>query len=124
VTTGDAVFRQGPLPGAVLSGWRDHIRVGPSSISRAWGTRNALRGVSTRSRGTTRRRQRPRLRRSPSSGVVARQAELIARGCMSASSWCDEHDNCAVLGETIDFGPLPSCAYEPGKVFSSTTVRA
>jgi uncharacterized protein YdiU (UPF0061 family) len=125
VTTGESVFRDaGPLPGAVLTRVaQSHIRVGTVQFFAAQGDREALRTlldhVVARHYPDARDAENPYL--ALLDGVVARQAELVARwlsigfihGVMNT-------DNMLLSGETIDYGP---CAfldeYDPGRVYSS-----
>jgi uncharacterized protein YdiU (UPF0061 family) len=124
VTTGEGVWRDMELPGAVLTRVAaSHIRVGTFQYFAATGDVDALRLLVDHAV----QRHDPEAARAPDvvraflDGVVKRQAELVARwllvgfihGVMNT-------DNCSVSGETIDYGP---CAflddYDPGKVFSS-----
>jgi uncharacterized protein YdiU (UPF0061 family) len=120
VTTGEAVWRETPLPGAVLARVAaSHIRVGTFQYFAAREDVEALRLLA----------DHVIARHYPGAqgplglleAVTAAQARLIARwmslgfihGVMNT-------DNMAVSGETIDYGP---CAfldtYDPAKVFSS-----
>jgi uncharacterized protein YdiU (UPF0061 family) len=122
VATGEPVFREEPLPGAVLTRVAaSHIRVGTFEYAAAQGDADALRALAD----YTIRRHDPRLEGRPYAdflaAVIGRQAALVARwlqigfihGVMNT-------DNMAVSGESIDFGP---CAfldgYDPTTVFSS-----
>lgn len=123
VTTGEAVYRERPTPGAVLTRVAaSHIRVGTFQFA-------ALNGVATLKAlaDYTIARHDPDLSESanPYLGllirVIERQARLIAQwmqvgfvhGVMNT-------DNMSIAGETIDYGP---CAfmdrYDPATVFSS-----
>jgi serine/tyrosine/threonine adenylyltransferase len=123
-TTGEAVYRDSALPGAVLTRIAaSHIRVGTFEYVAATGNGDALRALADH----VLKRHYPELasaaepHRALLEAVVARQAELIARwmlvgfvhGVMNT-------DNMALSGETIDYGP---CAfldvYDPETVFSS-----
>jgi uncharacterized protein YdiU (UPF0061 family) len=128
VATGEKVYREGPLPGAVLARVASsHIRVGTFQFFAARGDREALRLLADHAiarhepgAGAAAEPYRAFLE-----GVVARQASLVARwllvgfihGVMNT-------DNTAVSGETIDYGP---CAfmdtYDPATVFSSIDHR-
>ncbi len=120
VTTGDVVWRETGLPGAVLARVASsHIRVGTFQYFAARGDTEALRLLADHVMA----RHYPDAETPLSllDGVVAAQARLIAKwmslgfihGVMNT-------DNMAVSGETIDYGP---CAfmddYHPKKVFSS-----
>ena len=120
VTTGEVVWRETALPGAVLARVAaSHIRVGTFQYFAARGDTEALRLLV----------DHVVARHYPDAGtplglldrVVAAQARLIARwmslgfihGVMNT-------DNMAISGETIDYGPCAFMdAYHPGKVFSS-----
>ena len=134
VTTGEPVYREGRLEGAVLTRVAaSHIRVGTMQWAAAHDDVGAIRALAD----YTRARHYPELAGSSAfaeapvdkpeaylelfRAIVARQASLIARwqlvgfihGVMNT-------DNMALSGETIDYGP---CAfmdtYDPATVFSS-----
>ncbi|MBC7142493.1 MAG: YdiU family protein, partial [Rhodobacteraceae bacterium] len=120
VTTGEVVWRETALPGAVLARVAaSHIRVGTFQYFAARGDTEALRLLA----------DHVIARHYPDAAtpldlldrVVAAQARLIARwmslgfihGVMNT-------DNMAISGETIDYGPCAFMdAYHPAKVFSS-----
>ncbi len=122
--TGDPVFRESMLQGAVLTRVAaSHIRVGTMQ----WAAAHADHGATRRLADYTQARHYPELAGSPEpylalfDAILARQASLIARwqlvgfihGVMNT-------DNMALSGETIDYGP---CAFmdacDPATVFSS-----
>ena len=124
VTTGEPVYRETVLQGAVLTRVAaSHIRVGTMQWAAAHDDREAVRALAD----YTRARHYPELADSPEpylalfEAILERQASLIARwqlvgfihGVMNT-------DNMALSGETIDYGP---CAfidtYDPATVFSS-----
>nr|WP_294505736.1 YdiU family protein [uncultured Rhodopila sp.] len=124
VTTGETVWRETSLPGAVLTRVAtSHIRVGTFQYFAARGDAEAVRLLAdhaiTRHYPDAAGADNPY--RAFLDAVMAAQAELIARwlligfihGVMNT-------DNCAISGETIDYGP---CAfmdeYDPATVFSS-----
>ena len=124
VTTGEPVFREKTLPGAVFARVAaSHIRVGTFEFFAARGDRDALGTLATYalSRHYPDEAGRGNDALSLLERVVVAQAELVARwlgvgfvhGVMNT-------DNTAVSGETIDYGP---CAfldeYDPKKKFSS-----
>jgi len=128
VTTGEQVFREGALPGAVLTRVAtSHIRVGTFQYFAARGDEDAVRAlleyVIARHYPEARDTAVPAL--SVLRSVTRRQAALIAdwmllgfiHGVMNT-------DNMSVAGETIDYGP---CAfmdeYDPNTVFSSIDYR-
>jgi len=123
-TTGEPVYRETVLRGAVLTRVAtSHIRVGTMQWAAAHDDEGAIRALAD----YTRARHYPELADSPEpyialfDAILARQASLIARwqlvgfvhGVMNT-------DNMALSGETIDYGP---CAfmdtYDPATVFSS-----
>ena len=124
VTTGESVFRETELPGAVLARVASsHVRVGTFQYFAARGDAEAVRlladYVLTRNYPELLDTEQPYL--ALLEGIVARQAELVARwllvgfihGVMNT-------DNMSVAGETIDYGPCAFMdAYDPGTVFSS-----
>jgi uncharacterized protein YdiU (UPF0061 family) len=124
VTTGETVFRDTAVPGAIFTRVAaSHIRVGSFQYFAAQGDVEALRILADYAI----QRHYPHAMDSVSpyrallDGVVRAQAELIAQwlligfihGVMNT-------DNTTISGETIDFGP---CAfmdgYDPTAVFSS-----
>lgn len=120
VTTGETVYRETVLPGAVLTRVAaSHIRVGTFQVFAARQDHTALRALFD----YTRARHYPDAHGVEEflSAVAARQARLVAawmgvgfiHGVMNT-------DNCQIAGETIDYGP---CAfldtYHPNTVFSS-----
>jgi uncharacterized protein YdiU (UPF0061 family) len=128
VLTGEPVFRETTLPGAVLTRVAaSHIRVGTFQFFAARGDTEGLRlladHVIQRHYPDAAGAERPYL--ALLERVIAAQADLIARwlligfihGVMNT-------DNMSVSGETIDYGP---CAfmdnYDPATVFSSIDER-
>ncbi|SEW04863.1 Uncharacterized conserved protein YdiU, UPF0061 family [Cognatiyoonia koreensis] len=120
VATGEQVYRESALPGAVLTRIASsHIRVGTFQVYAARGMMNELKTLTD----YTIARHYPDADGPQAllDAVIARQAKLIAKwmslgfihGVMNT-------DNASIAGETIDYGP---CAfmddYQPGKVFSS-----
>ncbi len=124
VATGEPVFRERVLPGAVLTRVASsHIRVGTFQFFAARSDTEALRlladHVITRHYPSAAHEERPY--GALLEAVIAAQADLVARwllvgfihGVMNT-------DNMSISGETIDYGP---CAfmdvYDPATVFSS-----
>ena len=124
VTTGETVWRDTPLPGAVLTRVASsHVRVGTFQYFAAGGDVDAIRRLADyviarhyqEAVGTANRY------RTLLELVITRQAELVAKwqlvgfihGVMNT-------DNMSIAGETIDYGP---CAfmdvYHPATVYSS-----
>ena len=124
VTTGEPVYRETALQGAVLTRVAaSHIRVGTMQWAGAHGDESTTRALAD----YTRARHYPALADSPEpylalfEEILIRQASLIARwqlvgfihGVMNT-------DNMALSGETIDYGPCAFMdAYDPATVFSS-----
>jgi uncharacterized protein YdiU (UPF0061 family) len=124
VSTGEPVYRETLLPGAILTRVAaSHIRVGTFQFAAGRGTIEQLRTLAD----YTLERHFPNV--DPSGNrylsflrqVIERQAELIAKwqlvgfihGVMNT-------DNMAISGETIDYGPCAFMdAYDPETVFSS-----
>jgi serine/tyrosine/threonine adenylyltransferase len=124
VTTGEPVYRDRALPGAVLTRVAaSHVRVGTFEYFGARGDEAAIRElvdyVVLRLYPAAAEAERPAL--ALLEAVIERQARLVAQwmhvgfihGVMNT-------DNMAISGETIDYGP---CAfmdeYDPATVFSS-----
>jgi uncharacterized protein YdiU (UPF0061 family) len=122
VTTGEDVFRETALPGAVLTRVASsHIRVGSFQYFAARQDIDALRLLADHVIARHYPEVPPGDYRALFEAVLARQATLVARwmnigfihGVMNT-------DNTSISGETIDYGP---CAfmdtYNPNTVFSS-----
>lgn len=124
VATGETIYRETALPGAVLTRVASsHIRVGTFQVLAARGDTAGLKALF----------EHAVARHYPQVGtpleflkaVIERQAQLVTKwmsvgfihGVMNT-------DNCAISGETIDYGP---CAfmdeYHPMMVFSSIDRR-
>jgi serine/tyrosine/threonine adenylyltransferase len=124
VTTGEMVWRETRLPGAVLTRVASsHIRVGTFQYFAARGDTEGVALLADHAIA----RHYPEARDAANpyaaflTGVAERQAELVARwllvgfihGVMNT-------DNCAISGETIDYGPCAFMdAYDPSAIFSS-----
>jgi len=120
VATGEAVIRDEPLPGAILTRVaKSHIRVGTFQYFAARDDVEALQALSDHVIA----RHYPKADGALGllTAVVAAQASLIAKwmglgfihGVMNT-------DNMAVSGETIDYGPCAFMdAYNPRQVYSS-----
>jgi serine/tyrosine/threonine adenylyltransferase len=124
VMSGESVMRETVLPGAVLTRVAaSHVRVGTFQFFAARGDTDGVRQLAdhviARHYPDVADTERPY--HALLEGVVARQADLVARwlligfihGVMNT-------DNTSISGETIDYGP---CAfmdyYDPAQVFSS-----
>lgn len=124
VTTGEWVYRETRLPGAVLARVASsHVRIGTFQFFAARGDVDAVRTLAD----YVIARHYPHLRGATQpalallEAVTGAVAELVARwmlvgfihGVMNT-------DNMAVAGETIDYGPCAFMdAYHPATVFSS-----
>jgi len=124
VTTGEPVFRETTLQGAILTRTAaSHIRVGTFQYAAARNKPDEIRTLAD----YTLRRHFPNLVADENPylallrAVMERQASLVARwllvgfihGVMNT-------DNVALCGETIDYGPCAFMdAYDPNTVFSS-----
>lgn len=124
VATGEWVWREAALPGAVLTRVASsHLRVGTFQFFAARGDVEGLRHLADYAiaRHYPEAAETANPVRAFLDAVIGRQAALVARwlgigfihGVMNT-------DNCSIAGETIDFGP---CAFmdtfDPAKVFSS-----
>ncbi|MBF9032590.1 YdiU family protein [Rhodobacterales bacterium HKCCE3408] len=120
VATGETVLREAALPGAVLTRVAaSHIRVGTFQFFAARQDKDALQALTDHA--IARHYPGAEGPRGLLQAVIAAQAKLIAQwmgvgfihGVMNT-------DNCAISGETIDYGP---CAfmdtYAARRVFSS-----
>jgi uncharacterized protein YdiU (UPF0061 family) len=124
VATGERVFRERPLPGAVLARVAaSHLRVGTFQYAAASGDRDLLRALADYAIA----RHYPEAAEAPDRyldlyrRVVEAQASLVAQwmlvgfvhGVMNT-------DNTTISGETIDYGPCAFMdAFDPATVFSS-----
>jgi uncharacterized protein YdiU (UPF0061 family) len=128
VTTGESVFRESLLTGAILTRVAaSHLRVGTFQYAANWGTEQDLKVLAD----YTLQRHYPDVSDVENrylvllQEVIKRQAALIAKwqlvgfihGVMNT-------DNMTISGETIDYGP---CAfmdvYDPATVFSSIDMQ-
>ena len=128
VTTGETVYRETAVPGAVLTRVASsHLRVGTFQYFWARQDVDGLRTLADYaiSRHYPEAGQAKKPYRALLDGVIARQAALVARwmllgfvhGVMNT-------DNTSISGETIDYGPCAFLeAYEADKVFSSIDIQ-
>ncbi len=124
VSTGETVYRETELPGAILTRVAaSHLRVGTFQYAANWGTVEELRTLADYAI----QRHYPGIPQGENrylaflEEVIKRQAALIAKwqlvgfihGVMNT-------DNMTISGETIDYGPCAFMdAYDPATVFSS-----
>ena len=124
VTTGEKVYRETPLDGAILTrGAKSHIRVGTFEYAAKYGSDEDLKALAdyTIGRHFLNIKEEENIYLALLKEVIKLQASLIAKwqsvgfihGVMNT-------DNMTISGETIDYGP---CAfmnnYDPDTVFSS-----
>jgi uncharacterized protein YdiU (UPF0061 family) len=124
VTTGEPVWRETPLPGAVLTRVAlSHIRVGTFQFFAARGDLDAIRCLADHviARHYPDAVDAANRYRTLLDLVISRQAALMAKwqavgfihGVMNT-------DNMSIAGETIDYGPCAFMdAYHPETVYSS-----
>ena len=124
VTTGASVYREGALPGAVLTRVAaSHLRVGTFQFFAARDEVERVRRLATYAiaRHYPELAQDAHPARALLLAVIERQAALVAQwmnvgfihGVMNT-------DNMTISGETIDYGPCAFMeAYDPAAVFSS-----
>lgn len=124
VTTGETVWRERGLPGAILTRVaRSHLRIGTFQFFAAQGDEANLRHLADYAIS----RLYPEAAVSPApyltllESIISRQAKLVAQwllvgfihGVMNT-------DNMSISGETIDYGPCAFIdAYHPATAFSS-----
>jgi len=124
VATGEQVFRERPLPGAVLARVAaSHLRVGTFQYAAASGDRDLLRALADYAIA----------RHYPAAAdylelfqrVAEAQAQLVARWMLAGFvHGVMNTDNTTISGETIDYGPCAFMdAYDPATVFSSIDDR-
>lgn len=124
VTTGEQVFREEVLPGAVLTRVAaSHLRVGTFQYFAAQGDIEGIQMLADYAifRHYPEAAQTKQPYQTLLDGVITRQAHLMAQwmllgfihGVMNT-------DNTSISGETIDYGPCAFMeAYDPAMVFSS-----
>ncbi|WP_298783888.1 YdiU family protein [uncultured Marinococcus sp.] len=128
VKTGEPVFRESILTGAVLTRTASsHLRVGTFEYALNRGSMNDLRALAD----YTISRHYPEVRETENPylmllrEVVTRQASLIAKWQLAGFiHGVMNSDNMALSGETIDYGPCAFMnSYDPKTVFSSIDAR-
>lgn len=124
VATGEIVYRQTALPGAVLTRVASsHIRVGTFQYFAARRNADAVKALVDHAVERHYRQAAGREDRALAllEAVISAQARLVAQwvhlgfvhGVMNT-------DNCSIAGETIDYGPCAFIdAYDPRAVYSS-----
>ena len=125
VTTGETVFREKPLKGAVVSRVASsHLRVGTFEFFAARGNLQALQAICD----YTIERHYPEIGEDGANRYLALLASVIHRQIRLVVEWMRvgfihgvmNTDNTALSGETIDYGPCAMMSiYDPDTVFSS-----
>jgi uncharacterized protein YdiU (UPF0061 family) len=128
VTTGEKVWRNIPVPGAVLTRVASsHIRVGTFQFFAARGDVEGVRMLADHviARHYPEAAEAARPYRALLDAVIAAQAELVARWLMVGFiHGVMNTNNMSIAGETIDYGPCAFMdAYDPTTVFSSIDRR-
>lgn len=128
VATGEPVYRENVLPGAMLTRVAaSHIRVGTfeysATLASQEGKPEVLQALADYTIGRHYPEIGPRENRYLAffDAVAERQAQLIARWqCVGFIHGVMNTDNMALSGETIDYGPCAFMdAFDPATVFSS-----
>ncbi|RJG25184.1 YdiU family protein [Paenibacillus thiaminolyticus] len=128
VTTGEPVYRETELPGAVLTRVAaSHLRVGTFEYASQWGKVEDLRALADYAC----QRHFPEADKGENRylsllrEVGKRQAGLIAQWMLAGFiHGVMNTDNMTISGETIDYGPCAFMdAYDPATVFSSIDVQ-
>ena len=124
VTTGEPVFRETVLPGAVLTRVAaSHLRIGTFEYFAAQGDHEALTILAEYAIA----RHYPALHASPTPSLALLAAVREAHAALMAR-WMQvgfihgvmNTDNMTIAGETIDYGPCAFMdAYDPATVFSA-----
>lgn len=124
VTTGEPVFREAPLPGAILTRIASsHLRVG--TFEYFWG--QSLQSELATLADYTITRHFPEAREADNPALALLDAVMQGQASLVAS-WMHvgfvhgvmNTDNTSICGETIDYGPCAFIdAYHPDTVFSS-----
>lgn len=128
VTTGEPVYRETELPGAVLTRVAaSHLRVGTFEYAAEWGTVEDLRALADYAwqRHFPEADEGENRYLSLLREVGKRQAGLIAQWMLAGFiHGVMNTDNMTISGETIDYGPCAFMdAYDPATVFSSIDVQ-
>ncbi|MTI00156.1 YdiU family protein [Roseibium sp. RKSG952] len=124
VRTGEAVMRERPMPGAVLTRVsQSHLRVGTFQYFAARGNTDALKVLTDYAidRLFPEAAEADQPAAAFFERVLGGQATLIAKWMLAGFiHGVMNTDNTSIAGETIDYGPCAFMeAYHPGTVFSS-----
>ncbi len=125
VTTGETVFRETPLPGAVVTRVASsHLRIGTFQFFAARGDHQALKTLCN----YTIERHYPELQEEGQNQYVPFINKVIERQIQLVVEWMRvgfihgvmNTDNTSLSGETIDYGPCAMMGiYDPQTVYSS-----
>jgi len=125
VTTGEPVFRETPLPGAVVTRVASsHLRIGTFEFFAARGNHQALKTLCN----YTIERHYPALQEEGQNPYVPLINNVIERQIQLVVEWMRvgfihgvmNTDNTSLSGETIDYGPCAMMGiYDPQTVYSS-----
>lgn len=125
VTTGETVYRETPLPGAVLTRVASsHVRIGTFEFFAARGNHQALKTLCNYTIG----RHYPALQEEGPDSYVPLINKFIEKQIQLVVEWMRvgfihgvmNTDNTALSGETIDYGPCAMMGiYDPQTVYSS-----
>ncbi len=125
VTTGETVFRETPLPGAVLTRIAaSHLRIGTFQFFAARGDHQALKILGN----YTIKRHYPELQEDGQNQYIVLISKIIEKQIQLVVEWMRvgfihgvmNTDNTALSGETIDYGPCAMMGiYDPETVYSS-----
>ena len=125
VTTGETVYRETPLPGAVVTRVASsHLRIGTFEFFAARGNHQALKTLCN----YTIERHYPALKEEGPNPYVPLINKFIERQIQLVVEWMRvgfihgvmNTDNTALSGETIDYGPCAMMGiYDPQTVYSS-----
>jgi len=125
VTTGETVFRETPLPGAVVTRIASsHLRIGTFQFFAARGDHQALKTLCS----YTIERHYPELQEEGQNQYVPFINKVIERQIQLVVEWMRvgfihgvmNTDNTSLSGETIDYGPCAMMGiYDPQTVYSS-----
>jgi len=125
VTTGETVFRETPLPGAVVTRVASsHLRIGTFQFFAARGDHQALKTLCN----YTIERHYPELQEEGQNQYVPFIRKVLERQIQLVVEWMRvgfihgvmNTDNTSLCGETIDYGPCAMMGiYDPQTVYSS-----
>jgi uncharacterized protein YdiU (UPF0061 family) len=125
VATGETVYRETPLPGAVVTRVASsHVRIGTFEFFAARGNHQALKTLCNYTIG----RHYPALQKEGPNPYVPLINKFIERQIQLVVEWMRvgfihgvmNTDNTALSGETIDYGPCAMMGiYDPQTVYSS-----